>query len=315
MGSQLVVGAGPVGQATARVLAQQGKDVLLASRSGSGPDVTGVVRVTLDAADLHAVVRAAQGADVVYNCVNPPHYHRWESEWPPIAAALLAAAEKAEAVLATVSSLYPYGPVDGPMVEGQPDAATDTKGRVRARMWAEALRSHEQGRVRAVEVRASDYVGDVPASGGHIPRVVPAALQGKGVRVVGDPAMPHTWTDVHDVARALVAVAGDEGAHGRVWHVPSNPPRSQEQVVHDVCRAAGREPAPVRGIPAWALAGAAAVAPMMREVRAIQHQFTRPFVMDSQAIARELDLHPTPWPEVCARTAAAAVTEPARSSR
>lgn len=274
-----------------------------------------MVRVALDAADLGAVVKAARGADVVYNCVNPPHYNRWESEWPPVAAALLAAAEQAEAVLATVSNLYAYGQVDGPMVEGQPDAATDTKGRVRARMWAQALSRHQQGRVRAVEVRASDYVGNVPASGGHIPRVIPAALQGKVVRVVGDPAMPHTWTDVDDAARALVVVAGDERAHGRVWHAPSNPPRTPEQAVHDVCRAAGREPVAVRGIPPWALASAAVVVPFLREVRAIQHQFTRPFVMDSQAIARELDLQPSPWPEVCARTAAAAVTEPAGSSR
>lgn len=43
--------------------------------------------------------------------------------------------------------------------------------------------------------------------------------------------------------------------------------------------------------------------PTMREVRAIDHQFTRPFVMDSTAITRELGLVPTPWREVCESTA------------
>ena len=35
----VVVGAGPVGLATAELLAEQGKDVVLVSRSGTGPEI------------------------------------------------------------------------------------------------------------------------------------------------------------------------------------------------------------------------------------------------------------------------------------
>ena len=137
----VIIGAGPVGRAVADVLAARGADVVLASRSGQGPDVEGARRVAVDAADPEALSRLADGAQVLYNCVNPPRYDVWPTVWPPIAAALLAAAERTGALLAVTGNLYPYGPVDGPMVEGMPDAAPGTKAQIRARMTAEALRA------------------------------------------------------------------------------------------------------------------------------------------------------------------------------
>ena len=113
----LVVGAGPVGRATAEQLVLAGHEVVLASRSGHGPDVPGVTRIAVDAADADAVAEAAIGARAIYNCVNPPAYDKWATMWPPIAAALLAAAERTGAVLVTAANLYAYGPVEGPMVE------------------------------------------------------------------------------------------------------------------------------------------------------------------------------------------------------
>jgi len=299
----VVVGAGPVGRATAEELASAGHEVLLASRSGTGPAVPGADRVAVDAADAARLTELATGARAVYNCVNPPAYDKWPTMWPPVAAALLAAAERTDAVLVTAGNLYPYGPVDGPMVEGMPDAATGTKARIRAAMWADALAAHEAGRVRAAEVRGSDYMGAGVGDGGHIPRVVPRALTGKPVRVIGSPDQPHSWTDVRDMARALVAVAADETAWGRVWHAPTNPPRTQREAVADVCRAAGKEPVEVRGYPKTVMALGSLMSPVLRELGETLYQFERPYVLDSSAIGRELGLEPTPWDEVCRRTA------------
>jgi nucleoside-diphosphate-sugar epimerase len=304
MGRHLVVGAGPVGRAVAEELVARGdRDVVLASRSGAGPEVAGARRMALDAADAGAVAAAAAGASAIYNCVNPPSYDVWPAMWPPIAAALLQAAEGSGAVLATAGNLYPYGPVPGPMVEGLPDAATGVKARVRATMWADALAAHRAGRARVVEVRGSDYVGAGVGEAGHIPRVVPRALAGRPVWVLGSPDQPHSWTDVQDMGRALATVAEDENAWGRVWHAPTNPPRTQREAVADVCRAVGREPVRVHGIPRLVVRGAGLVSPVMRELEETLYQFERPYVLDSSAITRELGLEPTPWAEVCRRTA------------
>ena len=108
--SVLVVGAGVIGSQVARVLAERGDRVSLVSRRGSGPaEPLAIIRVAADAADTGAMARLAEGASVIYNCVNPP-YHRWPADWPPIAASLLGAAERSGAVLVTLSNLYGYGP-------------------------------------------------------------------------------------------------------------------------------------------------------------------------------------------------------------
>jgi len=198
----VVVGAGPVGRATAELLAARGSEVVLASRSGAGPEIPGTRRVAVDAASAQDLVDLAAGAVALYNCVNPPAYHQWAALWPPVATALLEAATRSGATLVTAGNLYPYGPVDSEMVEGMPDAGTGHKARIRARMWADALAGHQRGELHAVEVRGSDYMGPGIGASGHVPRLVPRALQGKGVQVFGDPDQPHTWTDVLDMARS-----------------------------------------------------------------------------------------------------------------
>lgn len=303
--THLIIGAGPVGRATAEALRGTGADVILASRSGAGADVPGARRVAVDATDADALSRLATGAAAIYNCVNPPRYDTWAQDWPPVAAALLAAATRSGAVLVTAGNLYPYGPVDGPMVEGMPDAAPGYKAQIRAVMTAEALAAHAAGTLRAVEVRGSDYLGAGPGDYAHVPRVIEAALAGKGVRVVGSADQPHTWTDVADMGRALAAVAVTESAWGRVWHAPSNAPRTQREAVTDILATAGKAPVPVKPYPKVAMKAVGLVMPMIRELGETEYQFTRPYVMDSSAITRELGLEPTPWPEVCRRTAAA----------
>ncbi|MBS45455.1 MAG: epimerase [Nocardioides sp.] len=316
----VVVGAGPVGLETARELVRRGvHDVLLVSRSGAGVAVDGVRRVALDASDADALTSVAEGAAAIHNAVNPPSYDVWPTWWPPVAEALLTAAERAGAVLVTCGNLYPYGErpdAERPMVEGDPDTATGTKGRLRAGMWAEARRRHEQGRIRAVEVRGSDYMGPGIRSGnGHVSLVAPRALAGKPVRMIGRVDQPHSFADVRDVARTMVEVAGRPGTHGRVWHVPTNPAVTQAQAVADVCRSVGREPVRVRAYPGWLVPGLlGTVVPVLRELRETAYQFRRPYLLDSSAARTELGLEPTPWEEVCRATAATALGEDAVAS-
>ena len=175
----------------------------------------------------------------------------------------------------TASCLYPYGPTDAPMVEGQPDAATDHKGRLRAGMWAEARSRHEAGRLRAVEVRGADYVGAGVGGNGHVTRHLATATKGKAAWVIGKPDLPHTWTDVADMARTLAAVADRPDTWGQVWHAPSNAPRSQRQALTDVLAAGGHAPVAVRSIPMPVLRGLALVNPLMREIAELSYMWTR----------------------------------------
>ncbi len=299
----LVIGAGPVGRHVAELLAARGERVTVATRSGRDTGLEDVGHVALDASDPEALTRAAEGAAVLYNCANPGNYTQWEQTWPPLAASLLTAAERTGAVYAITGNLYPYGPVATPMREGMPDAATDHKGVLRARMWHDALELHRAGRIRTVEVRGSDYVGPGIGENGHVTRVLPAALQGKAVMMIGRTDLPHTFTDVLDVARTIVAAAADEQALGKVWHVPSNPPKSQVEALTDVLAAAGKPPVTVRRLPAGAIRAIGLVSPMMKEIAEMSYQWTAPYVLDDTASREHFGIEPTPWDEVCRRTA------------
>jgi nucleoside-diphosphate-sugar epimerase len=295
-GTHLVVGAGEVGSAVALLLADAGVDVVLASRSASGPVDPRIRRVSTDASDLDSLLAAAPQAVVIYNCVNP-QYHRWATDWPPMAQAFLAYAERTGAVLATISNLYGYGPVDVPMTEDLPLAATGTKAQIRAQMWRDAKAAHDAGRIRATEVRGSDYLCPGPQSMlGD--RVMPRILAGKGVQLVGDVDQPHTWTAPVDMARTLITAAADERGWGRVWHAPSNAPRTQREVVQDLAAAAGVPSVSVSSVPTPLLRMLGLFQPAIRELKETDYQRERPYLLDDTAARQAFDLAPTPWDEL-----------------
>lgn len=302
MAKHVIVGAGPVGTEVARLLSEQGEQIIVVTRSGSGPEAAGVQRVAADASDQTRLTELADGAVALYNCANPPHYGNWETIWPALSASLLASAEATGATLVTASSLYAYGPVDVPMTEQLPDVAAEKNGAIRAQMWAEAIAAHEAGRVHAVEVRASDYAGAGLGENSHLCRNVAGAMQGKRAWVAGDPDLPHSWTDVLDVARTLIAVAIRPEAWGRVWLAPTNEPRSHREALSDILAQAARPMVAMSSIPKPVFSLGGLVSADLRQLSAMGYIFTRPYTIDSTAAQTELGLEPTPWDEVCRRS-------------
>jgi nucleoside-diphosphate-sugar epimerase len=296
----VVVGAGPAGTALAEVLLGLGHRVRVLSRSGRRPEPLPehpALEVTaVDATSAVDLTEATTGASALYNAANPKDYHRWAEIWPPLAASLLQAAEANGAVLGTVGNLYAYGPVDEPMHEGLPDAATYPNGMVRARMWADALEAHRAGRIRTVEVRASDYAGRGVYS--HLSVAATALLKGRTARVIGSADQPHTWTDIRDTARLLVAAVADPEAHGRTWIVPSNPPRTQREALTDLAGAAGVPMVKVVGVGRGTLRVLGLVIPTLRTMLDTSYQLDRPFVVDDRAAREHFGLAPTPWADV-----------------
>jgi nucleoside-diphosphate-sugar epimerase len=304
MALHVIVGKGPVGSTTAEELVHRGHDVRVLSRSG-GTSRDGIEHRQVDATDAAALTAATRGAAALYNAVNPA-YHRWATDWPPVAAALLAAAERTGAVLVTMSNLYAYGRPAGPMTPQSPLAAFDVKGLVRKQMWLDAFAAHRAGRVRVTEARAADFFGpQVPAAHSHLVRQVPALKAGRRAWVVGDPDAPRTWAYLPDVAATLATLGTDERALGRAWHVPSTAPRSQRQALGDLAAAMTVPAVPVSGIPWPVLRAVGVVVPMMREVVAVRHQFDQEFVIDARATTETFGLTATPWREALAATAGA----------
>jgi nucleoside-diphosphate-sugar epimerase len=300
MAKHVIVGAGAVGSATALLLAERGEQVRIVTRHGSGPDHPGIEKVAADATDAAKLTELTAGAAALYNCASP-QYHQWFTDWPPLAAAFLTTAERTGAVYTSMSNLYGYGPVDGPMTPQLPVAATHPKLRLRAEMWNDMLAAQHAGRIRTVEVRASDYI---EANSLLSTIIGTAVLAGRRAYVPGPLDVPHSWTSIHDCARTLVAVAADERAYGQVWFAPTNPALTMRQLATRFAQVNGAPRVRLTAIPYPVMWTVGLFTPLVRELRTTRYQFTRPFVIDASATAEAFGLTPTPLDEALRDAAA-----------
>lgn len=293
----VVIGDGNVGPRLARKLNSSGAQVLLLSRSGTGFEIPQVIRRQADARSVSSLVVAAPKAHYVYNCANPPHYNKWDEQWPPMSKAINEYVMRTGAVLVTSSNLYGYGPHNGVLTEDLPLKAKWTNGRVRAQMWLDAKALHDAGKIRATEVRASDYIcaSDQSRMG---ERVVPNLIKGKSVQLLGALDKSHTWTDPDDVAELMRVVATDSRAWGKPWHVPSNEPKTQLQVVEEIAQELGVKLHKVSSVPALMERVLGLFNPVIRELSNTKYQFNEPFIMSDERTRVTFGLHPKPWQQV-----------------
>ena len=291
--THVVLGSGTVGTKLAFRLSAAGKKVVLISRSTNSRPIANVECVKGDASSISSLLTACPKADFIYNCVNPP-YDKWDTEWPPIQQAIIEFSTRTDAVLVTCSNLYGYGPHQGVLTEDLPLRATWKNGRVRADMWLEVKELHDAGKIRATEVRGSDYISasDQSRMGD---RVVPRLMQGKSVQLLGSLDTLHSWTDPDDVANLMMVVAQNESAWGEAWHVPSNEPMTQRQVIGDIALELGIENPKVGSVPPLIEKMLGLFNPVMRELSNTAYQFNKPFVMSDEKSRKTFGLQPKPW--------------------
>lgn len=289
MTDHVVIGAGSIGSNVARLLAERGEGVRIVTRSGSGPVHPMIERVAADASDPSRLTELSGGAKVIYHCANPPSYTMWERQLPPLQTAVIAAAEAHNAVLALTGSLYAYGrQPGGRMNEHTPMAATGRKGRLRKRMWEQALAAG----IPTVEVRGADYIGK-DAAGIYSVFIEPALKKGRAAWIAGHLDMPHTFTVNGDMAQALVTLAQDERAWGRAWHVPSPPAVTIRELARRCADAAGLPPVKLIQIPRFVMRTAGVIVPIAREVAEMDYQWYAPFHMDATETADTFGLTAT----------------------
>ncbi|WP_327271521.1 NAD-dependent epimerase/dehydratase family protein [Streptomyces sp. NBC_01224] len=289
---QVVLGAGPAGTALAVELAHRGHPVRLVDRAGDGPAIEGVERFAADVATADGARAAADGAAVVYHCVNVG-YHLQVEVMPRIQEAVLAAAEAVGARLVVLDTLYPYGETHGAvMTEDTPWNATTRKGRMRAELDARYLAAHREGRLRVVLGRSADFVGPGVLNSTLGGAVFPAALTGGEVPALGDIDLPHSYTYIGDVAAGLATLGENPDADGRVWHLPTAPAQTTRQIFAMIEEHTGRplnitvvdEPRPFGPFDEV----------FMAEYAEMFYQHTEAQIVDSSAIEKAYGLVPNP---------------------
>lgn len=276
----VVFGTGQVGRTLANRLAADGHSVRAVSRSRPRHLSNDVEWRSVDASDAEAAVAVAQGAAVIYQCLNPA-YTQWPTQFPPLQHGALAAAENTGALLVSLENVYGYGPTGGvPMTEEHPLSAKTVKGRTRATMTRELLAAAEAGRVHIAIGRASDFFGPGVTESTLGERVFAKALAGKPADFIGDPALAHTYSYVPDIAAGLATLGNDARAVGQVWHLPGPETVNTNELLALLGAEVGHEVA-IRNLPVLLLRTLGLFNPMMKELAEMAYEFQEDFVLDT----------------------------------
>lgn len=269
----------------AELLVERGHRVRIARRTAVPSRVPGLETVSIDVRDPADVARAAEGAAVVYHCVNPL-YHQWPEMLLPIVDGITSGARRAGARLVALDCLYMYGDT-AHMTEASPVSPVSKKGRLRVEAGKRLI---DAG---AAIGRAADFFGpDTPLSmlGEHFWRRV---IAGKSAQVFGDPDQLHSYSYTPDVAAGLVALGSRANTEG-VWMLPVQPAERTRDVVGRFAAALGRE-IPIRAVPTWLVRTIGVFDPMMRELGEMIYQWKQPYVLDDAKFRRTFGLAATPW--------------------
>lgn len=300
MSRHVVIGAGPVGRAIVHALTSRGIEASVLSRRGT--QIPGARADAVDARDTDRLATAILGADVVYQASSPA-YHRYRQDFPPLQQSIVRAVQKTDAVLVVVENLYGYGPVQGPMTEQLPLAATGRKGKVRADMWRALQIESDAGRLRVTAGRSSDFFGPHAKDSAVGDRFFPQIIAGKKAEVMGNPEALHSYTYVRDFGEALVRLALDERSLGRAWHVPNAPTVSNRRFLDIAAGIVGVEPQSTTLTRTKMRIGGLFI-PAARELPEMLYEFEEDFVVDHSAYAAVFGDHATSLKESLAETIA-----------
>jgi nucleoside-diphosphate-sugar epimerase len=300
-----VIGAGQIGTQLAALLAAEGHQVRLVRR-GAGAELPGVTRMQGDVTDRAFADQVCRGATAVYNCANPPDYHKWDGVLQPLYRAVREAAGRARARLVQLDCLYMYGrPPRTPFDERTPMEPCSKKGELRKYLVEELFDAHRRGDVQATSGRASDYFGpDTPTAVLLRPDVYDRILAGSTVYTLGNPDMPHSYSYTPDVARGLVVLGSHPAALGRAWHLPAAAQLTSRELLDRFAARAGTT-IKVRRVPQWAIRSLGVFVPFLSAIAEMTYQWDVPYLIDDGDFRRTFAVGPTPLDEAIDATLAA----------
>ena len=290
----VVTGAGPVGTTVALQLADQGhtrsaahpvrqRPGAPARSSGGGSTPPGPSSWRPRSSEPRAV----------YHCIHGSKYaaSTWRAELPAAEQAVLDAAGTVGAVVVFPESLYAYGPVDGPITEDLPRAATGGKLGRAGRPAA--------GTGRVVDAdRQRRRLGLLRAARPHRPRGRADGPHDPGRRDDRGWSPASTTALLHLRARPG---GGDDPCCRHPGAVELRPARADRTGRDPACSwsSVRRRRPPCRG-PRWARSRRgrsgrpASSREQSRELAETAYMFTEPFVLDSSRSEERLGLSPTP---------------------
>ena len=285
----VVLGAnGRMGRVLVRAFAEAGWRVLAQTRRPLVDAADGrVVELRMAATDIGALARAAHGAAVVVNAMNPL-YTRWHTDALPLGAAAIALARQMGATLMLPGNVYNYGsPLPERMSESTPQRPTNPKGEIRVKMET-AMRVPG---LRSIVVRAGDFYGG-PGAGTWIDKVMLKDIARGRITYPGPLDRAHSWAYLPDLAQTFVQLAQCRGQLGdhESFHFPGHT-LTGAQFAAALARAArrtgllgGHREPQITGLPWTLLRVAGLLYPLLRELARMRYLWQEPHGLVSERL-------------------------------
>ncbi len=275
-GTVLILGpSGKIGSHSARAFADAGWTV---RRYRRGTDMT----------------RAALGADVIVNGLNPPGYHDWPRLIPAITAEVIAAARASGATVLLPGNIYNFGQAPGELTEATPHRPTTRKGRIRVEM-EEAYRASG---VQTIVLRAGNFI-DPEGNGDIMSALILRDLRKGHLSNAGDSAALQAYAYVPDWARAAVMLAERRDSLARFEDIPFPGHAFTLEQLRDAVAEATGQSLSIRPFPWWMMRVAAPVWELARELLEMRYLWSMPHWIGTARFDRLLpDFAPTPLRDV-----------------
>lgn len=259
------------------------------------------------------LLTAATGADVIVMGAHPPSYDLWADQLLPLHASVIAAAEATGATVIVPGNVYAFGPdAPAPWGPASPQTARNPLGLLRIEME----RMYRRSQARTVFLYCGDFIDDTP-SGGWFDRFVTPRIDRGILSWPGDPEAMHAWAYLPDVARIMVALAGQRAALDRFEPVPvPGFTLSGRQMGQEIARTLGRD-VRVGRMGWWWLHLLRPVMPVLSGVFEMRYLWSLPHRLDTSGMDRLLPgFRPTPvqaaLAAALAHKGASPVTQPLR---
>lgn len=291
--------AGAIGQSVAETLRTQGTPYRVVGRSEStlikvfGADPLAEI-VVWNPDDPLSVRNAAKGIDTIIYLVGVNY---WEFDLHPQLMQKTLDGAIAEGVSRFVLSgtVYPYGkPHSGLIRESHPRNPHTFKGKMRKAQEDILLAADAAGKIKATVLRLPDFYGP-GVDKSLLDNAFKAAISGKTAQLIGPIDTPHEFIFVPDAGPALIELAKEEKAYGKVWHFAGSGITTQREMVKQIFSCVGRSPQFIVVSP-WMVKIIGVFDKFMRELVEMSYLHTDPVLMDDSALYQLLPyLKKTPY--------------------
>jgi nucleoside-diphosphate-sugar epimerase len=298
--------AGAIGPAAALELSARGHRVRAVSRNRAALEAAcpGAEPFVADLTDPQAARAAAAGMDAILYAVGVP-YHRFDLH-PPMMRATLAAA-KAENVkfLVHVSTVYPFGRPQTPLVaETHPRDPHTRKGRMRKIQEDLVFEADDADGLRTLVLRLPDFYGPTAANSACAYALENIA-RGKPADLLAPIDTPHEWVFVPDVAPVVADLFARPDAFGTSYNLAGPGVMSEREFATKLFAAAGR-PLRFREASPMLLRAIGLFNPTLRELVEMSYLHETPVILDDSKLHGVLGtIAKTPYDDGIAATVAA----------